>query len=47
MIAISRQNDSLLLFMTSDLVYGTENMGVVSPDQPVVWAVKIKKVVKP
>ena len=43
----SRQNDSLLLFMTSDLVYGTENMGVVSPDQPVVWAVKIKKVVKP
>ena len=43
----SRQNDSLLLFMTSDLVYGTENMGVVNPDQPVVWAVKIKKVVKP
>ena len=36
----SRQNDSLLLFMTSDLVYGTENMGVVNPDQPVVWAVK-------
>lgn len=43
----SHESDSLLLFMTSDLCYGSHNVGVVQPDAPTVWSVKINKVVKP
>ena len=43
----NRMNDSLLLFVTSDLAYGSVNMGALGPDEPTVWSVKINNVVKP
>ena len=42
----NRMNDSLLLFITSDLAYGGVSVGAVGPDEPTVWSVKINNVVK-
>ena len=41
-----RQNDSTFLFVTSDLSYGSDRVGLIEPDSPVVWYLKINKVVK-
>ena len=45
-LAGSRENDSLMLFINSDLAYGDKGLGTVDPDQATVWVVKINKVVK-
>ena len=42
----SRENDSLVLFINSELAYGAQGMGVIEPDKATVWVVKISKVVK-
>ena len=42
----NRMNDSLLLFVTSDLAYGSVSVGAIGPDEPTVWSVKINNVVK-
>ena len=42
----ARESDSLQLFVTSDLAYGSGNTGVVDGDQATRWFVYIEKVIK-
>lgn len=42
----ARDGDDLLLFVTSDMAYGGNKVGLVPEDSPIVFNLKISKVVK-
>ena len=41
-----REGDSVALFITSDLAYGADRVGMVPPNSPVMMIVNVEKVIK-